>query len=200
MKIGILGGTFNPIHQGHLILAENAYSELNLDKVIFMPSGISYLKDQTTIVSSEHRINMIRLAIASNNHFELSTMETKRQGNTYTYETLTALKSQNTQDELYFIGGADTLINIDTWRNPDVIFESCKLIIAPRDFIERKKLEEKSTMLSQKYNADIFILNSNNIDISSSDIRYKINNKISVKYYLPDSVIEYIAYNSLYKD
>lgn len=200
MRIGILGGTFNPIHIGHLILAENTITELNLDKVIFMPSGVSYLKDQNTIVSAEHRINMVKLAIAGNNHFELSTMETEREGDTYTYETLNTLKSQNTQDELYFIGGADTLMNIDSWKRPDLIFKACTLVIAPRDFIERNTLEERSLFLKEKYNAKIIILNSSNIDISSSDIRNRIKTNKSAKYYLPDNVIEYILTNSLYED
>lgn len=199
MKTGILGGTFNPIHQGHLILAENAYAQLALDKIIFIPSGISYLKDQKTIVDSTHRINMVSLAINGNNHFEASDIEIKREGNTYTYETLEALKSQNTQDELYFIGGADTLFNIDSWKCPDLIFKLCTLVIAPRDFAEGKAIKDKADMLKDKYNASVIILDSPNIDISSSSLRDRIKKGISVRYYMPDSVNEYIKTNNLYK-
>lgn len=199
MKIGILGGTFNPIHMGHLILAENAYSELKLDKVIFMPSGISYLKDQSKIASAEHRINMVRLAIADNKHFELSTMETEREGNTYTYETLKALKTQNTKNQLYFIGGADTLLNIESWKCPELIFKYASLVYAPRDHKEAKFLDEKAEELRNKFDAEILNLNAPDIDISSSDIREKIKNNISVRYYLPDKVEAYILENSLYK-
>ncbi len=93
-KIGILGGTFNPIHTGHLILAENAYDEFHLNKVWIMPSGCSYFKDQQRIVSGEHRMQMISLAIEKNPHFELSTLEIYRPGNTYTYETIHFLKDR----------------------------------------------------------------------------------------------------------
>lgn len=199
MKIGILGGTFNPIHMGHLILAENAYSELKLDKVIFMPSGISYLKDQSIIASAEHRINMVRLAIADNKHFELSTMETEREGNTYTYETLKALKTQNTKNQLYFIGGADTLLNIESWKCPELIFKYASLVYAPRDHKEAKILDDKAEELRNKFDAEILNLNAPDIDISSSYIREKIKNNISVRYYLPDKVEAYILENSLYK-
>lgn len=199
MKIGILGGTFNPIHQGHLILAENAYTEIKLDKIIFIPSGVSYFKNQDEIASSFHRINMVNLAIDGNNHFAASRMEIDREGNTYTYETLNALKSQNTQDELYFIGGSDVLLNIDKWKCPNLIFKLCTLVIAPRDFVEKEELIKVANRLKAKFSASIIILNSSNIDISSSLLREKIKKNISVKYYLPDSVIEYINVNNLYK-
>ena len=200
MKIGILGGTFNPIHIGHLLLAENSYYALNLDSVIFMPSGISYLKNQNEIAASDHRINMVKLAIADNSHFKLSTMETERKGNTYTYETLSALKSQNTQDELYFIGGADTLMNIESWKCPELIFKYAALIIAPRNFLDSKVLTGKAELLKSKYNADVYILDTPNIEISSSYIRENIKDNNSLRYLLPDKVIEYIHQNNLYKD
>lgn len=200
MKIGILGGTFNPIHIGHLILAENTYSALNLDKIIFMPSGVSYLKDQKTIVSAEHRINMVKTAIKDNDHFELSTMETDRGGNTYTYETLNALKTQNTQDELYFIGGADTLMGIESWKCPDLIFKNAHLVIAPRDFMKSEALYEKAEDLKERFSADIIILDTPNVEISSSLIRDKIKNRQSARYYLPVGVAEYIMENKLYED
>lgn len=200
MKIGILGGTFNPIHTGHLILAENAYTALGLDKVIFMPSGVSYLKDKNEIVSKEHRVNMVSLAIKDNDHFELSTIETEREGNTYTFETLNALKTQNTQDELYFIGGADTLLNIENWKYPELIFKNASLVIAPRNFTDSNIYNDKAEYLHKKFNAKIFILDTPNIEISSSMIRKKIANGISVRYYIPDNVIGYINDNKFYRE
>lgn len=200
MKIGILGGTFNPIHTGHLILAENAYTVLGLDKVIFMPSGVSYLKDQKEIAAKEHRINMVRLAIKDNDRFELSTMETDREGNTYTFETLNALKTQNTKDELYFIGGTDTLMNIENWKCPDIIFKNASLVIAPRNFTESNLINDKAEYLKKKFDAKVFILDTPNIEISSSMIRQKIAKGKSVRYYIPDDVIGYINDNKLYKE
>lgn len=200
MKIGILGGTFNPIHTGHLILAENAYTVLGLDKVIFMPSGVSYLKDRKEIAAKEHRINMVRLAIKDNDRFELSTMETDREGNTYTFETLNALKTQNTKDELYFIGGTDTLMNIENWKCPDIIFKNASLVIAPRNFTVSNIINDKAEYLQKKYDAKVIILDTPNIEISSSMIRHKIANGKSVRYYIPDDVIGYINDNKLYKE
>ena len=120
MKIGILGGTFNPIHTGHLILAENAYEFMGLDQVLFIPSGVSYLK-------------LVELAIASNPHFALSTIETDRKGNSYTYETLKELKAQNPDAELYFICGADVMMSIHTWKEPASILKYASLVVAPRN-------------------------------------------------------------------
>lgn len=198
MRIGILGGTFNPIHNAHLMLAENAYDELKLDKILFMPSGVSYLKNQIEIVSATQRIDMVKLAIKNNDHFELSTIETDRAGNTYTYVTLEEMRSY-TNDDYFFIGGADILMNIENWKEPQRILNSCTLVIAPRDFLERDALIAKSKELTDKYNAKIILLNSANIDISSKMIRKRIEDDRSIKYYVPNEVEEYIYNNKLYK-
>ena len=132
-KIGILGGTFNPIHLGHLVLAQNALEWCNLDKVLIIPSGISYLKDPRIIASAFDRIKMVELSIKTNNKFELSTIETDRSGNSYTFETLNMLEEIYKGSELYYIIGADTLFSIEKWVRPEVIFEKTKIICARRD-------------------------------------------------------------------
>ncbi len=121
-KIGIMGGTFNPIHFAHLILAESAYEELNLDKILFMPSKKPPHKLNESIESDEHRIQMIQLAIKSNPHFDLSCVELEREGITYTADTLEELNRNYPQDEFYFIIGADSLFQIEDWWHPEQIF------------------------------------------------------------------------------
>ncbi len=199
MKIGVLGGTFNPIHTGHLILAENAYDFVSLDQILFIPSGISYLKDQDEIVSGSDRIRMIEMAIAGNDHFALSTIETERKGNSYTYETLAMLKAKKPDDELFFIGGADILMTIETWKEPQKIFQNATLVIAPRNFREIEELETKKQFLYDKYGASIMIMDTINLEISSSMLRERLENDLSIRYYVPDAVAQYIAEHGLYR-
>ena len=199
MKTGILGGTFNPIHTGHLILAENAYDMIGLDQVLFVPSGVSYLKDQDEIVSASDRIRMVELAIERNPHFALSTIETDRDGNSYTYETIQVLKAKNPDDELYFLGGADILLSIHTWMKPEIIFEHAALVIAPRNDTDPVLLQERKAALEEEYRAKIVLLNTTDLEISSTDLRERIARGHSVRYYIPDPVLEYIREHQLYK-
>ena len=124
-KIGILGGTFNPIHNGHLLLAEQARCFYGLDQVLFIPSGCSYMKRQEEILPGEIRFQMVQLAIADNPYFCASDMEIVREGNSYTCETITRLHAQYPEDELYYIVGADTLFQMEFWKNPEQIFTQC---------------------------------------------------------------------------
>ena len=198
-KIGIIGGTFNPIHMGHLILAENAYDKLGLDKVVFMPTGKSYLKDQSKILSSEKRIEMIREAIRDNDHFTISEYETQKSGNTYTCETLSELNLEYPDVEFYFIIGEDSIYNIETWYKPQMIFDNCILVVAPRDHEPDERLIDISNSLKDKYNADIVLLDAPDIDISSSMIRKRIEDGRSVRYYVSDGVNDIIKENGYYK-
>lgn len=198
-KIGILGGTFNPIHNGHLIIAQNALEWCDLDKVLIMPSGVSYLKDPSKIVSTSHRINMVSLAISSNNCFELSTIETDRSGNSYTYETLEQLKATDSDSEFFFIIGADTLYSIEYWKNPERIFSNCTIICAIRDNYTIEDLYKKINELEEKFTARIILMTIPEVNISSSEIRDFIKSGKSAKYYMPDEVLEYISDNCLYK-
>ena len=130
-KVGIMGGTFNPIHNGHIALAQSAYKTLALDKVLFMPSGKSYMKNR--VLDARQRIAMIDRAISPYPYFELSTIEVERAGNTYTSETLRLLNQQNPQIHYYFIMGADSLFHIETWKDPEIIFSLSTLVCAVRD-------------------------------------------------------------------
>ena len=199
MKVGILGGTFSPIHYGHLILAETAYDRFGLDKVLIMPAGDPYFKYLKKMAADSHRENMTKLAIAGNPHFEFCDIELKREGNTYTVDTLTELTEANPDDEYFFIVGSDTLFSIEKWYRPNDIFRMAKLLTSCRN-IENQELTKQIDYLKNKFGAKIYNLYMPNIDISSTDIRDKVKHGMSIRYYTPDPVIEYIQENNLYKD
>ncbi|MCR5108549.1 MAG: nicotinate-nucleotide adenylyltransferase [Lachnospiraceae bacterium] len=203
MKTGILGGTFNPIHNGHLFIAERAYEEFGLDRVLFMPTAVSYLKDQSEILDKDIRIEMIKLAIENNSHFELSTYEADKGGNTYTYETLEYLKSSMPDNEFYFITGEDTLFSMENWVRPEDIFKNAFILSAPR--IDRDNvrdpdaIKDQALYLKEKYSARIGLLRSPEINISSSRIREIRSIGGSIRYLVPDKVCKYMEENDLYR-
>ena len=199
-KVGIMGGTFNPIHNGHLILAEHAREYCRLDEILFMPSGNSYMKDCEQIPDGETRISMTALAIEDNPYFVLSAMEVERKGPTYTCETLAELKKLHPETEYYFIVGTDNLFSIETWWKPEEILACCTLIVAARGAKDESAILNKAEDLKEKYNARIILLPERKFDISSTEIREKIKRGESVRYLLPDKVITYIEKNRLYKE
>ncbi len=199
-KIGIMGGTFNPIHQGHLLLAQEAKTFCELDNILFMPSGHSYMKDTHEIADNSMRFEMTRLAIEDNPDFKLSAMEMERKGATYTCDTLATLKAQHPECEYYFILGADNLFSIEKWRNPQKIFHNCKLIAAVRGDKDADDIRKKADELTQKFGADITLLPQRIIDISSSEIRMRISEEKSVRYMVPEKVYSYIQKHKLYQN
>lgn len=197
-KIGIMGGTFNPIHNGHLLLAESAREIFKLDKVIFMPCGNPYMKDNASLLNGEERSRMIELAIEGNPYFCLSRMELDKEGPTYTCETLAELKKQNKEDEYYFLMGADSLLMLENWKNPEYILKNCVIVTAVRGSGTKTKIEKIAGHLIYEYQADIRILPARFIDISSSDLRQRISAGDSVRYMLPDKVLTYIQEKGAY--
>lgn len=194
-KVGILGGTFNPVHMAHLIIAEIAREEAGLDDILFIPSGCSYLKDASDILPAKDRIHMTGLAIEDNSHFALSTIEIDRGGNSYTCDTLLELKHRYPDQEYYLIVGADNLFTMEEWKDPEVIFGNAKILAAVRGSKKRADMEEKIAELKEKYHADITLLHVSHVDISSSLIREKIAQGLSIRYMLPEKVREYIIKN-----
>ena len=197
-KVGIMGGTFNPIHVGHLILAETARTQFELDEILFIPSGKSYMKQQMDILAGEVRADMTSLAIEDNPYFALSLMEIEREGNTYTYETLETLKAQNPDTEYYFIMGEDSLIAIEKWKFPQRIFDACTILAAVRNEENVSHIETEAKRLSEQYQGKVLLLNCGNMDISSSQIRNMVKQGSSIRYIVPDKVIEYIKEHNLY--
>lgn len=197
-KIGIMGGTFNPIHYGHLFLAENAYEQIGLDQVLFMPSKNPPHKEKTDILPEWQRVDMISLAIKNNPHFRLSDLELRREGITYTADTVTILAREDLAKEYYFIVGADSLFMMQSWMKPQIIFKYCKVVAASRDHAEREELRRQIDFLKERYHADIILIEMPTIQISSAVIRERIAANKTIRYYLPDAVIDYIEKNQLY--
>ena len=196
-EIGILGGTLDPIHNGHLMIAECARDQLNLDEVWFMPTGNPPHKSNQNISPNEVRKEMIELAIEDNNNFKFSDFEYKRDGIIYTSDTMRLLKNAYKDTDFYFIMGADSLMYFKDWHKPEEIVLYCNLVVAGRDNDDSELLREVA-ILEDKYNINIHVLKSPKICISSSDIRDYINNKFSIKYMVPDSVERYIKNKNLY--
>ncbi len=194
-KTGIMGGTFNPIHNGHLILANTAYEMLGLDEVLFMPSGNSYMKKN--VIATKKRIDMVRLAIEKYPWFALSLVETNRQGNSYTSETLQELTKENPDTCYYFIMGADAHFQIEKWRQPETIFSFAKIVCAVRDDYDMNSIRQKGQQLS-RLGADIIYLDMPKIEISSTDIRAKVKKHISIVEDVPVEVAKYIRREQLY--
>ena len=151
-KKGIMGGTFDPIHIGHLILGENACLQFGLDSVLFMPSGNPPHKPHRPgRATTDQRVEMVRLAIADNPHFELSLAETHDQGYTYTKETLRRLTAENPDTDYYFIMGADSLFQFEHWKEPGEICQLATLVVAVRDHVSDEKLNEEYREFSDAY-------------------------------------------------
>ncbi len=200
MKTGILGGTFDPIHLGHLITAENALDGAGLDRVILMPTGCSYFKEDQKVTAPQLRYEMTRLAAGDNPKLVVSDMETTRPGNSYTADTLRELRETYPDDELYYIVGADTLVLMSLWRAPEVIFSLCRVLVETRpDEIAGTGLLEEIKTLRDKYGADITILPARNIAISSTEIRDRVRDGRSIRYLVPAAVENYIREKGLYR-
>lgn len=200
MKVGIMGGTFNPVHIGHLLLGEFAYEQFELDEIWFMPNGNPPHKE---VVSWENalaqRIAMLRLAIDGVPYFKLSLHEADESKHSYTYQTLKELKEQYPENEYYFILGADSLFALETWKNYKEIFPSCILLAAIRDDKMQEDVIVQIRYLIQKYHADIRLLKAPKLEISSTELRERIQQKKSIKYMVPQSVEEYIVEHQIYQ-
>ncbi|MBD5449886.1 MAG: nicotinate-nucleotide adenylyltransferase [Lachnospiraceae bacterium] len=197
-KIGIMGGTFNPIHNGHLMLAEEALEQFALDEVLFMPCGVPYMKADQKVESGQIRAEMTALAIKDYPRFTLSFLELEQAGNTYTYQTLERLKADNPDAAYYFIMGADSLFHIKQWVHPERIFTNCCILAAVRDDKTTAEMEAMISCLHREYNADVRLLQTEHLDISSSAIRRKTAEGESIAEDVPESVRIYIERKGLY--
>ncbi len=196
-RIGIMGGTFNPIHNGHIALAKAAYERFSLDKILFMPSGKSYMKEH--VLENSKRVAMVARAIEEIPYFELSTIEVDRVGNTYTCETLQQLKQQNPDTQYFFIMGADSLFYIEKWKNPEMIYSLATLVCMVRDDYDMADIRKKGAELTKK-GASILYLDIPQIAISSTEIRKKVENHQSISNLVPEKVEEYILQEHLYEE
>jgi nicotinate-nucleotide adenylyltransferase len=206
LKIGLMGGTFNPIHFGHLVTAEEALKQFNLDKVIFIPTGTPPHKTRGPLASAEDRYLMTVIATASNDDFIVSRAEIDRSGKSYTIDTLRHMKSIfGDKATFYFITGADAILEILTWKDTDNVLKLCKFIAATRPGYDIKKIEELKYKISGDLSLDtaaqnsIYLMEIPALAISSTDIRKRINEGRPIKYLLPEGVSNYILKNDLYR-
>ena len=189
MKIGILGGTFNPVHIGHLILAEEAREKLGLEKMVFVPANQPPHKDNSDIAAGSIRLKMLKLAIKGNKHFGVSDAEIKRQGRSYTIDTIREFKQKYPADEVYFIIGSDLLKYLDEWKDLSEINKMVKFIAATRPGYPLEKIP-----------AYIKTLGIRAVDISGFEVRRCILENKSFRYLVPEAVFNYINKAKLYRD
>ncbi|MCR5304200.1 MAG: nicotinate-nucleotide adenylyltransferase [Lachnospiraceae bacterium] len=195
-KTGLLGGTFNPIHNGHLKLAETARDAFSLDDVILIPNGFSYFKADILMPDAKTRFEMTEIAALGTDFLKVTDMETRRPGPSYTCDTLVELKKNYPDTFFYFIIGGDSLLSIDSWRSPDIVFKNCTIAVTDRTGSDG--LQREAERLRAKYDADIRFFHMDRMEISSSQIRHMISEGLDVSGYLPSGVYDYIKYNSLY--
>lgn len=204
--IGIMGGTFNPIHLGHIAIAKAAYEQFHLNEIWFMPNHIPAYKSNQALVSGEKRLAMIRLAIQDYPFFKASDFELNREGKTYTYETLKLLKQRFPHHEFYFIMGADSLYYFENWVHPEIIVKNAKILAAVRNKKTVEEMHLQIDRLNKMFGGSFFyLIDCPEIPCSSSEIRDKIkssgkqpDSQYAQDFMLPNEVLEYIIQYQLY--
>ena len=198
MKIGILGGTFDPIHAGHLIVAEEVRTQMGLKEVIFVPTGHPWLRVTNPVSAAERRVEMVRLAMADKSYFKLSTIEVERPGQTYTVDTLAEFQKRFADEvELFFILGRGSFAEFHLWREPERIVQLCRLVVVPRPSVpdpDMKKLEAKIPGISKQ----VVFMDKPRIDISATQIRDRLARGLSIQHLVPEVVENYIKEQRLY--
>lgn len=197
-RIGIMGGTFDPIHIGHLVAAEEVYHQFSLNKVIFMPAGHPALKPET-ITDAAHRLEMTRLATASNPHFAVSPLEVEREGVTYTVDTIEQLREQYPQPcELFFITGADAVLEIIGWKDAKRLADMVTFVgvTRPGYDLEQARLMHEADESS----FDVRYIQVPALAVSSTDIRERAQTGRPIRYLVPDEVADYMHQHNLYEE
>lgn len=198
-RIGILGGTFDPIHYGHLITAQWAKENFFLDKVIFIPAGTPPHKLNKTVLSVKYRYAMTLLATIDVPYFEVSSMEMDREGPSYTIDTIKELSAYySSETEIFFITGADSILELHTWNRYEELLKSCFFIAATREGYDTGKFLKRIKEIQQKYGKRIYTMEIPAVGISSTELRSRIQAGKTVKYLIPSSVEEYIKKHKLY--
>ncbi|MGL5150277.1 MAG: nicotinate-nucleotide adenylyltransferase [Clostridium sp.] len=196
-KYGVMGGTFDPIHLAHVYIAYEAKELLGLDKIIFMPTGSPPHKTEKEVTKASLRYNMVKRAIEGYENFEVSDYESKKEGYSYTYETLQYLKEPNV--ELYFITGGDCLMDLHKWREVHKIFSLSKLVVFTRPGYTLEDLNNQKIAVEETYGGEVIVLPIRDLDISSTEIRKRISNGKRVDFFLDSKVLELIKEYNLYK-
>jgi len=199
-KIGIMGGSFDPVHLGHLIVAQDAIERLELSQVIFIPASMPPHKQHLRLLAPEHRLNMLKLAVEADMRFSVSDIELKRGGVSYTVDTVHQLKEEYPGAELYLIIGSDTLVELDTWKDIEEIMNQCIIAAFVRPGEDIRKEIRKKIKLNEKYCDRLMnhLIETHRIEISSTEIRMRIAEGLSIRYLVPPEVEMYIYEHGLY--
>lgn len=202
MKTGIFGGTFNPVHTGHLVMAQDALERHELDHVIWMPCYTPPHKNHETLPSVEHRMRMLEIALEEDYRMSVSDMEVKRGGTSFTIDTIQGLELERPNDDLYFIIGADTLFELHTWRKIDELIEKVQFITLARPGLELNDVQAGRLNLSEAQTERLKpgLTASHLVDISSTDIRLRVEEGLSIQYLVPREVELYIIEHHLYQN
>jgi len=198
-RIGILGGTFNPIHLGHLLIAQDATEQMALDCVKLIPSATPPHKTPDALAGARDRIQMIRLAIRGNRRFEVDDMEVRRGGTSYSVDTLTELRRRHPTAEFYFIIGADSLRELHLWREVGRLVRLCTFVTVPRPGFEARPIVDRRLDAASRKRLRQYVLRGHCCDIASREIRARVASGRSIRYLVPDAVTEYIRRHGLYQ-
>ncbi len=199
MNIGVMGGTFDPVHLGHLAVAEEARRQLNMSEVVFVPAGHPYFKAAFSISSSEHRLKMLELALADKPHFRISSIEIDRPGPSYAIDTIAGMRKEvKPDDELFFILGWDALMSLPYWQDPDKLISMCRLVAAPRPGFPAPDILALDKLLPGIAQRAV-VMDKPVIDISSTDIRQRVKKGVPIDNLVPETVARYIREKGLYR-
>jgi nicotinate-nucleotide adenylyltransferase len=201
MRLGIFGGSFDPVHYGHLLLAESAREQARLDEVWFVPAAVPPHKQAKTLSDDRHRVEMLQLAIGGHKAFQVSEIELQRGGASYTFETLEQIHAQRPSDDLFFLMGGDSLRDLSTWRNPQRICELASILVVHRPDALVPDWEVLRAMMSAERFAAAppMVVEMPLVDFSSTDIRARVAQGRSIRYRLPPAVEKYIETQRLYR-
>ena len=201
MRIGIFGGSFDPVHYGHLLLAESCREQVRLDEVWFMPAAVPPHKQDQSRAADKHRVEMLQLAISGHDSFVLSTMELERGGVNYTYQTLEQIHEERAADELFFLLGGDSLVDFPTWRHPERVCERATLVVVRRPDAGKLDFQPLSGVVSADRLQQLqqHVVQMPLIGLSSTDIRARAGAGLSIRYRTPPAVAKYIETQRLYE-
>lgn len=198
-RLGVYGGTFDPIHMGHLIVAEMARQECCLDKVLFIPAKIPPHKNDNHISPADYRFEMTGLAIRENPYFDISDLELKRQGISYTVDSIIALsQEQSDESKIWLIVGGDSFLEIDRWKDAETIMTMCNFAVYLRPNFPTETLMIKAERVRKRFDSNVQFVEAPMIGISSTDIRNRVSRGKSIRYMVPDAVEKYIREKGLY--
>jgi nicotinate-nucleotide adenylyltransferase len=200
-RVGVLGGTFNPIHNGHLLLAQSAIDRFELSRILFVPSATPPHKGGANILSADHRFSMLSLALEGDIRFEASDLEIRRGGCSYTIDTIRHLKRTQPNTHLYFIAGIDSLLELWMWKEAEELLKLCEFVSFERPGLSAGRPQPEQIKLPPPWPERLLAgaFRGRLIEISSSDIRYRVAEGLSIKYLVPSAVEIYIAEHGLYR-